>query len=78
MQIQPSHLVDEVMRRWPSTIRVFLNHRMECVGCPIAGFHTVEDACREHGTDQARFLAEIRAAAAAVDRLSSACRAESP
>ena len=56
--------VDEVMRRWPATIRVFLDFRMGCVGCPIAGFHTVEDACREHACDPADFLSALRAAAA--------------
>ena len=43
--------VDDVMRRWPSTIRVFLDFRMHCVGCPIATFHSVEEACSEHGID---------------------------
>ena len=57
--------VDEVMRRWPATIRVFLDFRMNCVGCPIAGFHTVEDACREHGAAPRDFLSALRAAAAA-------------
>ena len=33
--------VDDVMRRWPSTIRVFIDFGMHCVGCPIATFHTV-------------------------------------
>jgi hybrid cluster-associated redox disulfide protein len=55
--------VDDIMRRWPSTIRVFITHRMRCVGCPIACFHTVDDACREHGVDRVRFLADLRAAA---------------
>ena len=64
MKVEPSQLVDEVMRRWPTTIRVFLNYRMRCVGCPIACFHTIEDACREHEVDRGRFLAVIRAAAA--------------
>jgi hybrid cluster-associated redox disulfide protein len=54
-------LVDEVMRRHPATIRVFLDYRMGCVGCPIGTFHTVEDACREHGMDLGRFLEELRA-----------------
>jgi hybrid cluster-associated redox disulfide protein len=63
MQIEPSQLVDDVMRRWPATIRVFLDHGMRCVGCPIAYFHTAEDACREHHADAVRFLADIRAAA---------------
>lgn len=64
MRVELSQLVDDVMRRWPATIRVFLNYRMRCVGCPIACFHTIEDACREHEVDRGRFLADIRAAAA--------------
>jgi hybrid cluster-associated redox disulfide protein len=59
--------VDEVMRRWPKTIRVFLGFRMHCVGCPIAGFHTVADACREHRAEPVLFLAALRAAAIAAD-----------
>ena len=55
--------VDEVMRRWPLTIRVFLDFRMNCVGCPIAGFHTVEDTCREHGAAPEAFLSALQAAA---------------
>ena len=60
--IAADHLADEVMRRWPGTIRVFLDHRFQCVGCPMGGFHTVADACREHGADLAAFLAALRAA----------------
>ncbi|HEX5007783.1 MAG TPA: DUF1858 domain-containing protein [Hyphomonadaceae bacterium] len=52
--------VDEVMRRWPATIRVFLDFRMGCVGCPIGGFHTVADACTEHGAAPGAFLTALR------------------
>ena len=45
-------MVDDVMRRWPATIRVFLDFRMGCVGCPIATFHSVDEACREHSIDR--------------------------
>jgi len=62
MSIESTQLVDDVMRRWPATIRVFMNHRMRCVGCPIACFHTVDDACREHGADCAKFLMDLQAA----------------
>ena len=62
MPVESTQLVDEVMRQWPATIRAFLNHKMRCVGCPIACFHTVDDACREHGTDRALFLADLRGA----------------
>ena len=63
MPIEFATLVDDIMRRWPATIRVFLDHKMHCVGCPIACFHTVDDACREHGVDRAGFLADLRAVA---------------
>ena len=55
--------VDDVMRRWPATSRTFLDFRTNCVGCPIATFHTVEDACREHGIRCDRFLRALQAAA---------------
>lgn len=55
-------MVDDVMRRWPATIRVFLDHRMGCVGCPIASFHAVGEAAREHHLDPDALLLELRTA----------------
>jgi len=60
--IEFDDLVDDIMRQWPETIRVFLDFRMSCVGCPIATFHTVEDSCREHGVDLTTFLAALQEA----------------
>lgn len=54
--------MDEIMRRWPATIRVVLDHGLLCVGCPIAGFHTADDAAREHGLDAGHLAAALRAA----------------
>ena len=56
MPISFYDLVDEVMRTRPETIHVFLKYSMGCIGCPIATFHTVEDACREHGVDCDAFM----------------------
>ena len=55
--------VHDVMNDCPATIRVFLDFRMGCVGCPIACFHTVDDACREHRVDRDAFLKALREAA---------------
>jgi hybrid cluster-associated redox disulfide protein len=63
--------VDDVMRRWPDTIRVFLDFRFMCVGCPIACFHTVEDACREHKTDAGSFVAALNSVATGTPALAS-------
>jgi hybrid cluster-associated redox disulfide protein len=54
--------VDQVMKRWPASIRVFLDFRMGCVGCPIATFHSVDEASREHRIDGQAFLTPLRSA----------------
>ncbi|MGJ5176598.1 DUF1858 domain-containing protein [Bradyrhizobium oligotrophicum] len=59
MPISFDELVDDVMRQKPETIRVFLAFGMRCVGCPIACFHNVADACREHGVDTDTFLSAL-------------------
>jgi len=64
MRIEDTLLVEETMRCWPGTIRVFLDFKMGCVGCPIASFHSLEDASREHGVDLDRFLSALRQVAA--------------
>ncbi|ABD89472.1 DUF1858 domain-containing protein [Rhodopseudomonas palustris] len=61
MTIRDDLPVDEVMRSWPATIRTFLDFRMQCCGCPIAAFHTMKDACREHGVDRDSFVAALEA-----------------
>jgi hybrid cluster-associated redox disulfide protein len=46
----------------PEVALLFLARRMACVGCPIAPFHTVADACREYGLAEGRFRAALAAA----------------
>lgn len=57
--IDPDMTVDEIMRRWPATIRVMIRYRMHCIGCPIAIFHTVGDACVAHQVDLDTFSREL-------------------
>lgn len=60
MDIDIDSLVDDIMREFPATIRIFLDYRMNCVGCPIGVFHTVADSCREHGVNADEFLTALR------------------
>jgi hybrid cluster-associated redox disulfide protein len=55
--------VDHVMSRWPATLRVFMDFKLSCVGCPIATFHSVDEACSEHNIDGAAFLTALQAVA---------------
>jgi hybrid cluster-associated redox disulfide protein len=60
--IAADEIVGEIMRRHPHTIRVFLDFRFGCVGCPIAGMHSVADAAREHGVELEALLNTLDAA----------------
>lgn len=55
--------VDQVMRQWPATMRVFMDFKLGCVGCPIATFHSVEEAGREHNIDGDAFFAALQSVA---------------
>ncbi|MGI9402331.1 MAG: DUF1858 domain-containing protein [Rhizobiaceae bacterium] len=56
MQFQLDTLIDEVMRRNPATIKVLIDENMHCIGCPLAGFHSVADAALEHDKEPTKFL----------------------
>ena len=61
--LSDDHLtMDKIMRRWPATVLVVLRYRLLCIGCPVAAFHTMEDAIREHGIDGEAFRRDMRAA----------------
>lgn len=51
--------VNEIMRIWPRTIRVFIDWRLHCIGCPVADFHCLADAADEHGYDRDALRAAI-------------------
>lgn len=52
-------MIDEVMRREPATVGVFLRHGMACVGCAIAPYHTVAEATAEYDLPIEAFLREL-------------------
>jgi hybrid cluster-associated redox disulfide protein len=51
--------VSTIMKLWPKTIRLFLARGMACVGCPVGGLHTLEEACATHKVPLDPLLAEI-------------------
>ncbi|WP_367182953.1 DUF1858 domain-containing protein [Ferrovibrio sp.] len=67
MAIELDDIVDDVLHRRPAIIRVFLDHRMRCVGCPIACFHSIDEACRAHSIAPETFLSALRLAAGGQD-----------
>lgn len=41
--------VAEIMAMSPAIVRLFIERHLHCIGCPIAPFHTLDDAAVEHG-----------------------------
>ena len=62
--IDKSLLVSEILEKYPQTAPVFLRHQMLCVACLVAPFHSIEDACHEHGLDEDAFRDDLTKAIA--------------
>jgi len=54
-----STTVADVLRKRPLAARVLMNHRMHCLGCEIAPFETLEEACEIYGVSLRDLLAEL-------------------
>ena len=51
--------IGEVIRNYPETLPLFLNHGLHCVGCPIAQGETIEQAAKVHKIDLDKFLQQL-------------------
>lgn len=60
MLIDTTAMVSDVLNRHPSTMRVFIGHGMACIGCVIAPYHTIEDACAEYNLEVDSVMREMR------------------
>jgi hybrid cluster-associated redox disulfide protein len=54
--------VDDLVSRYPSTVPVFIRHRMVCVGCEVARFETLAEACEIYDKPLEPLLADLNAA----------------
>jgi hybrid cluster-associated redox disulfide protein len=57
-----STTVAEVLLKRPFAARILVNHHMHCVGCAIAPFETLAEACEIYGVSLRGLLAELNAA----------------
>ena len=56
-----STTVADLLLRRPLAARILVNHRMHCVGCAIAPFETLEEACEIYGVSLRHLLADLNA-----------------
>ena len=51
MQITRRTLIGDIVQRSPNAIEVLQEHGLQCVGCHIATWETLEQAAQHHGID---------------------------
>ena len=54
--ISPNTIVKDLLDGHPEAVKAFIDLGLMCVGCPVANFHTLADAAREHNRDPAELL----------------------
>jgi hybrid cluster-associated redox disulfide protein len=57
--------VADVLLKRPLAARILVKHRMHCVGCAIARFETVAEACENYGVVLQDLLHELNDTTAA-------------
>lgn len=60
--IDPHATLDDLISRHPSASRVLVARRMHCVGCAIAAFETLEEACANYRLALDEVLEDLAAA----------------
>lgn len=51
MTITKEMSIGEVVRQYPETVPVFLEHGLGCLGCALAHFENIAQGAKAHGID---------------------------
>ncbi len=60
-EITKDMLIGDILDADRGTAKFFLAMGMHCLGCPSARGESIEQACRVHGVDVDKLVAEINA-----------------
>lgn len=63
----PNEIVADILASHPAALRIFLDHGMHCMGCAIAPFETLADACSAYGLQVVELLDALDRAAVSAD-----------
>ena len=57
--LTPETSVNDLIRKWPQVIPVFIQFHMACVGCSLSAFETLEDAAKTYAIDPQHFIQRL-------------------
>ncbi|HSB88420.1 MAG TPA: DUF1858 domain-containing protein [Anaerolineales bacterium] len=61
--------IGDLLTRWPTGARAFVEHRMACIGCAFSAFDTLEEALDMHHVPAASFFRSLEGAAPALSQI---------
>ena len=51
--------IDEVIKKYPETVEIFVKNGFYCIGCAAASFESIEDGAKAHGVDTNKLVKEL-------------------
>jgi len=61
-ELTPNNTIAELLAAHPVAAQILVTRRMHCVGCDIAAFETIADACAIYGVAVDELLADLQQA----------------
>jgi hybrid cluster-associated redox disulfide protein len=62
VELQDELSVEEILGKWPETVKVFLHYRMGCVGCTMSPYETISSAAAIYQLPLEQFLDDLKKA----------------
>ena len=60
LDLLPKMSVKELFHSDPTLVKMFMELKLHCIGCPMDEFHTLEDVAKENNLDLDRLLGKIQ------------------
>ncbi len=60
LDLLPEMSVKELFDTDPMLIKKFMELKLDCIGCPMDEFHTIEDVAKEYNLDLNRLIGKIQ------------------
>ena len=51
--------INEVVAKYPRTVKVFFHHGMQCIGCYICDFHSIAEGAKQYGVELESLLNDL-------------------
>ena len=52
-------LIGDVVKKYPFSVEIMLEHGLQCVGCHVATWETIEQGAAGHGIDADKLVNDL-------------------